>query len=212
MTDSDNREKLGAEVREIAHPEWLPIPGAGYYEASHRGQIRSVDRIINGNRHRGVVLKTRLNNSGYKLVNIRNDAGEVWTGTVHGFVLLAHAGRPPSGQEALHGPGGQLDNRYPENLRYGTHEENVADRVAANPKAPPPVRLCILCGAQIATGRRCEDCRAGIGRQAADMLRNGMRLSKVAEELEYPSLDGLHEMARKYGGYGAPPRRRWWHR
>jgi hypothetical protein len=44
---------------------------------------------------------------------------------VHRLVLEAFAGPCPPGQEALHGPGGGLDNRWPENLSWGTHSKNV---------------------------------------------------------------------------------------
>jgi hypothetical protein len=46
---------------------------------------------------------------------------------VHQLVLRAFAGACPPGQETRHGRGGKLDNRWPENLCYGTHLENMQD-------------------------------------------------------------------------------------
>lgn len=194
MTDSD-----------VLTLEWKPIPGAGYYEASHRGQVRSVDRVIDGKQLKGVVLKTRLNNSGYKIVNVRRDDRTIWTGTVHGFVLLAHAGEPPPGQEALHGPAGQLDNRWPENIRYGTHEENVADRMRDNPRRPEPPKVCPRCETEHAgTGQRggrreCHDCRLYLGVLAAESLAAHEPLQRVADWLDYPA-GALFDLAVKHGG------------
>jgi hypothetical protein len=48
---------------------------------------------------------------------------------VHRLVLTAFAGPCPEGQQSRHGPGGSLDNRWPENLCYGTPVENAADQL-----------------------------------------------------------------------------------
>jgi hypothetical protein len=47
---------------------------------------------------------------------------------VHQLVLEAFVGPRPDGMESLHGLGGKLDNRYPENLRWGTSSENHLDQ------------------------------------------------------------------------------------
>jgi hypothetical protein len=50
--------------------------------------------------------------------------------SVHRLVLEAFAGPCPDGMECLHGPGGPLDNRWPDNIRWGTREDNQGpDRV-----------------------------------------------------------------------------------
>lgn len=188
--------------------EWKPIPGFRYYEASHRGYIRSIDRVIDGRRLRSVVLKTRVSNSGYALVNLRDDDGKVQTRTVHSLVLLAHAGPRPPGTETLHGPGGPLDNRWPENIRYGTKPENEADKVAAGTvrtDAPEPAFECLnyeRCGNKVVNpGRRCVSCVIEVGEQAAALLRARENLEDVAAKFGYTGSDWVYSLAVKYGGY-----------
>jgi hypothetical protein len=41
-----------------------------------------------------------------------------------------------------------------------------------------------------------------IGQEAAALLRSGVTLGAAAEQLGYPSAEGLHTLAVKYGGYG----------
>jgi hypothetical protein len=137
---------------------WSPI-GHGFsaYQASSHGRVRSVDRTLAGGRRcKGVVLKTRVSNRGYLLVNVRDDYGTVQTRTVHTLVMLAFVGLPPRGQQTRHldddpannrwAPGGENVSRAAGgNLIYGTAEENAADKIrnAASPlawPAPPPTR------------------------------------------------------------------------
>ena len=130
---------------------WKPI-GHGFsaYQASDHGGIRSVDRTLAGGRRcRGVVLKTRVSNRGYALVNVRDDNGTVQTRTVHTLVMLAFVGLPPRGQETRHlddvpannrwAPGSEKASRAAGgNLVYGTRAQNDADKIRNT--APPPTR------------------------------------------------------------------------
>jgi hypothetical protein len=190
-------------------PEWKPLPGARNYQASHRGYVRSVDRSVDGRDYKGVVLKPRLGNkvregdTVYLLVDVRRDDGSKWTGTVHGFVLLAHVGEPGPGQETRHGPGGPLDNRWPENICYGTKRENEADkpRAVRQPKPKTPCMNHGYCGGYVTSGgRRCHDCVVIVGEAGAAMLEEGADLEKAAEVLGYSSAAGLYKLAVKYGG------------
>ena len=127
---------------------WEPI-GHGFsaYQASNHGQVRSVDRTLaDGRYRRGVVLKTRVSNRGYVLVNVRDDNGAVQTRTVHTLEMLAFVGLPPPGQQTRHYDDNPLNNRWEPgaekasraaggNLFYGTQEENDADK--ARNAAPP---------------------------------------------------------------------------
>lgn len=188
-------------------PEWKPVPGYSAYEWSHRGRARSIDRTVKGRRYRGQLLTPRPNNQGYLIVTVTGDDGAKKTVLLHRMVLLAHAGPPEPGHETLHGPGGQRDNRWPENLRWGSRPENLADMAANRPprqeKTPTPCLNHEYCGGYVTRGgRRCHDCVVGIGVLAADLLRRGVPLDKAAAELEYPSHAGLHTLAVKYGGYG----------
>jgi hypothetical protein len=181
-------------------PEWLPYPGAGYYEFSHRGKARSVDRMINGKSYAGTELATRLNNQGYVLVDIRLDDGTKKTVTMHSGVLRSHVGEPGPDEETLHGTGGQQDNRWPENIRWGTHPANVAERVAANPRVPKPLKVCPLCQREHnGRGRRCHECVCLIGEKAAAFLVENPDLEAAARKLDYPSAVGVFNLAVKHG-------------
>lgn len=123
----------------IARPEhWLPIVGyEDSYEVSDYGQVHSLDRWITvisrgGTPYRrfwpGQVLKQFPSGSGYLFITLSQD-GRTIPCDVHRLVLRAFAGPCPPGKEARHGPGGKHDNRWPENLCYGTHPENMDDQV-----------------------------------------------------------------------------------
>jgi NUMOD4 motif len=116
---------------------WLPVVDwEDWYEVSDRGQVRSLDRIVTQvnrwgslttRRHWGHILAPVLNKRGYFQVKLcRNGQRETWH--VHCLVLRAFVGACPEGQESLHGPGGQQDNRWPENLCYGTHWQNMMEK------------------------------------------------------------------------------------
>jgi hypothetical protein len=172
--------------------EWKKVPGYSVYEWSHRGQVRSPARPDG--------LRQRPNNSGYLVVNVVNDAGVKETVLVHRMILRAHAGEFGPGEESLHGAGGQLDNRYPENLRKDTHVVNVAERVAANPPAPKPPKVCPRCGAEHrGRGRNCPGCVQGLADAAARMLAAGMPLDKVSDELRYPPVACFNLAVRRGG-------------
>lgn len=201
MTDSDT--KVGTET-------WKPIPGYPAYEASDCGRIRSIPRTEHGRTYRSVVLSTRVGNRGYALVNLRNAEGKTETRTVHTLLLLAHREPRRRGQVARHLNDDPLDNRL-ENLVWGTPEENEADKVANGgrvPAAPKPERHCARCGDVLPAGRggkRCHACVTEIGEEAAKLLTAGVSLEEAGKRLGYPHLSGLHQLARTYGGYGAPP-------
>lgn len=201
--------------------KWKPVPGFSGYEASDNsvwqldvdrpvqvtGGIRSIDRVSGGRHRRGVLLAGRLNSSGYVLINMTDDAGNKRTMLAHLVILLAHVGERPRGQETLHDPArGPLWCRVPEDMHYGTRAENVDDWKKNNGAAPKPQKLCVRCScAFTGNGKRCHNCVVTIGEEAAALLRSGETLAKAAELLEYPSVDGLHTLAVKYGGYGVEP-------
>lgn len=192
MTDSDTRTET-----------WKPIPRFGRYEASDLGRIRN---------SKGLVMKARLSNRGYPQLDLTDDEGRVRTVTVHTMVLLAFAGPCPDGMEAKHANDVSEDNRWPENLSWGTHSENEKDKFANGRPHPVPPRQpkrCVRCKGEFeGNGRRCHGCVVSIGQDAAYLLRSGVRLEVAAQELHYPSVEGLHALAVKYGGYGREPQRR----
>jgi uncharacterized protein len=107
------------EYRSASDEQWKPVVGwEDFYEVSNKGRVRS----------RNKVLRAIENAHGYIVVNLTG-AGQRSQRKIHSLVLEAFAGPCPEGQEALHGPGGQQDNRWPQNLSWGTREKNVADKL-----------------------------------------------------------------------------------
>ena len=71
---------------------------------------------------------------------------------VHQLVMLAFHGFPPPGLEAMHLNGNPKDNR-PENLKYGTHSENMIDMyrkgkggIKLTPEDVRQIRFALHCG------------------------------------------------------------------
>ena len=114
---------------------WRDIPGfEGAYQASTLGRIRSLPRFISvsdGARGityarpcPGVILRQSVcDRVGHVSVHLGKHTRGI---PVHQLVMLAFYGFPPPGMETLHLNGNPRDNR-PENLRYGTHSENMID-------------------------------------------------------------------------------------
>lgn len=90
---------------------WKLIPGFDSVEVSSAGEIR---------RH-GRVCRQGTHVRGYRVVHFGKGRH-----FVHRLVLLAFVGPPPSAaHESLHLDNDPTNNR-PENLRWGTHAENMA--------------------------------------------------------------------------------------
>ena len=127
----------GAEAVAVsASPEfWRDIPGyEGSYQVSSMGRVRSLPRVVPvydsvrrisyARPCPGVILRQAVcDKAGHVSVHL----GKYCRGIpVHQLVMLAFHGLPPPGTEAMHLNGNPKDNR-PENLRYGTHSENMTD-------------------------------------------------------------------------------------
>jgi len=109
---------------------WKPVLGyEGLYEVSDRGNVRGLLRSYKP-RLRGDLLTPGLS-SGKLTVALynRNDEPRRKTRLVHHLVLEAFAEPRPPGHEGCHGPGGPLDNRWPENVYWATPSQNQQDRV-----------------------------------------------------------------------------------
>ena len=213
-TDSDQRAGVHPACTAwlAGHPEWAPIPGARSYEASHRGNgVRSLDRIVNGRQLTGKVLSA---SGRYPKTKITRDDGTTPTVYVHAAVLLAHDGPVPDGMETLHGKGGPLDSRYcgcpaeectEGNLRYGTHEVNVGETIAAGNARRPATHPCVnhqRCGGMVVNaGSRCLPCVTEVGVRAGTMLRAGMGLAEVARRCGYSNEEWVHTLAARHGGW-----------
>ena len=110
--------------------KWLPVVDWPGYEVSDRGEVRSLKTgrtmtkslmLVSGKDHpERAYYSVRLSGG------IKRHRGQPY---VHTLVLEAFAGPRPEGQESLHGIGGRLDNCWPENLKWGTHRENIDEAV-----------------------------------------------------------------------------------
>jgi hypothetical protein len=103
---------------------WLDIQGyEGCYQVSSLGRIYSVPRKGKPN---GAIRKTRVRKSdGYVDVNLCTPETGTRKHTVHLLVARAFLGEAPEGFEVSHEDGDRANPRL-SNLRYRTHEDNVA--------------------------------------------------------------------------------------
>lgn len=97
----------------------------GLYEVSNQGRVLSIKRRI---------IMLLQDKDGYLTVGLSKD-GKQQRHYVHKLVLMAFAGARPDEMQACHGPGGSLDNRWPENLRWDTKRANEVDK--RGPGGPP---------------------------------------------------------------------------
>lgn len=115
---------------------WRPVSGwHGFYEVSDEGQVRSVDRISFGKKHRGRILRPSSTPKGYKIA-VLSGHGERRSYPVHRLVAESFLGPLPEGMHTMHLDGDNTNNRV-SNLRYGTASENELDKVrhGRNPNA-----------------------------------------------------------------------------
>lgn len=112
---------------------WKPAPGyEGLYSVSDRGRVRSESRMItasNGERRRlpESILKPYKNTTGHLRVDLWENHKRKRR-YVHRLVLEAFVGEAPPGTQTCHWNDDPEDNRL-ENLRWGTPNENMLDRV-----------------------------------------------------------------------------------
>ena len=140
---------------------WRDIPGyEGAYQVSSRGRVRSLPRLVPVcDRIRrisymrpcaGKILHPSVcDKAGHVSVHLGKHSRGI---PVHQLVMLAFHGWPPAGMEAMHLNGNPADNR-PENLRYGTHSENMTDMYRSgkgplklSPEEVRQIRFGLSCG------------------------------------------------------------------
>ena len=115
---------------------WLAIPTwEGLYEVSSHGRVRALARTLPVSNQplryrRERMLRPWLTN-GYPMVELQDkEHGRKRRAFVHRFVCEAFHGPSPSPvHEVAHGDGKSL-NAHWRNLRWATHAENEADKVA----------------------------------------------------------------------------------
>lgn len=183
------------------------------------GGVRSVDRTLpSGRPAKGVLLKVRPSNKGYLLVNMTGDDGKAHTFTVQKIILSTFAGAAKTGQQARHLDDNPLNNRWAAgdadtsraaggNLVWGNERDQYDDKLAngmAPPTAPPPSFPCRnapRCASKVPReNRRCLDCVAEMGRDAAVLLYAGESLAEVARHFGC-SANWAFQLAVKHGRY-----------
>lgn len=150
-------------------PIWRTLVGLRRYAVSDAGQVR------NG---RGV-MATRLNEEGYPKLKLVGDDGRRRDYFVHALVARAFLGPRPVGHLVRHRNDDRADPRAV-NLRYGTHADNHADKVAAGRASHGARRK--LTRSQVRDLRRAPPRRAarlrqrfGISISHAREIRNGRK-------------------------------------
>ena len=140
---------------------WRDIPGyEGSYQVSSLGRVRSLPRYVPvHNRVHGIMCmrmcpgkilrQSVCDKAGHVSVHLGKKCRGI---PVHQLVMQAFHGFPPPGMEAMHLNGDPRDNR-PENLRYGTHSENMLDmyrngkgHMKLTPEEVRQVRFGLHCG------------------------------------------------------------------
>jgi hypothetical protein len=168
--------------------EWVCVPAFGcLYEASTLGRIRSKARSVVKRHSSGQdmvqqyaerLISGSQDKDGYMRVHLSVD-GRKYTRSVHHLVLMAFHGFPDYGYVCRHLNGDPSDNR-PENLKWGTHAENMQDRkdhgrYAAGSDHPMTkltegqvkyIRECGLSGVDVSK-------MTGVGTSQVSRIRNG---------------------------------------
>ncbi len=151
----------GSSAVPLSREIWRDIPGyEGSYQVSTKGRVRSLPRYVPvQDSVRGIsyarycpgkILRQAVcDRAGHLSVHL----GKYCRGIpVHQLVMLAFHGFPPPGLEAMHINGNPKDNR-PENLKYGTHSENMIDmyrngkgNISLTPEDIRQIRFGFACG------------------------------------------------------------------
>ena len=129
-----DREPHFGEMEDDLGVLWRSVPGtAGTYAVSETGQVMSCARLVpyKGRNRCGItedtILAQSVNGRGYQGVSICLD-GKVRTRLVHQLVAEAFLGVRPAGADVCHYDDVK-DNNRTDNLRYGSHSDNMLDAV-----------------------------------------------------------------------------------
>ena len=133
---------------------WKTIEWAPNYQVSNLGRVKQLGRIFERRNPKHpqfsqvINIKPRLLNGWVqmrkekpicKIVTLRVN-GQNKTCRIHQLILSTFIGPCPPGLEGCHNNGDPLDNRL-DNLRWDTHQNNMADTKAHGTYSPPPIHL-----------------------------------------------------------------------
>lgn len=109
---------------------WKAVPDfENHYEVSTYGRIRSLKRERDKLRAEPLILKVEVRARYYYASLCKQ--GVKSAHRLHRLVLAAFVSPQPDGMEACHIDGDNLNNRL-DNLRWGTKQENMADKARHN--------------------------------------------------------------------------------
>lgn len=112
--------------------KWADIKGLkGYYQVSNIGRVRSVDRVINGKRLKGIILKQQFNKKGYCSIKLN---GKMYL--VHRLVGEYFVENVKSEPQINHKNGIKDDNRA-ENLEWCDNLYNIRHSWEKLGRKPP---------------------------------------------------------------------------
>lgn len=170
---------------------WRPVEGWHGYEVSSMGRVRSRKCM------QGMKLRTATN--GYIMVML-TQAPRRQNVCVHQLVLRTFVGLEQPGQECRHLDGDKTNNRL-ENLRWGTPDENGADRIRHGTQSRGEHRynakltdsLVLWIREQAATGRTYCDI-------ASDCGLNPTRVARAATGKVFAHVGNATPKRRRYFG------------
>lgn len=110
---------------------WKDIPNyEGYYQVSNLGNVRSIDRIVNGRgiakiKLKGKIKKYIIDNVGYNTVGLSKKS-KVNNYRIHVLVAIAFLNHKPNGHKTVvdHIDGNKQNNKL-SNLQLISHRHNV---------------------------------------------------------------------------------------
>jgi hypothetical protein len=115
----------------VAEEIWKDIKGWAFHQVSNYGRVRALP---------GARVKTRIiaetelrilsiDKRGYVVIH-RSGGAKVQQFFVHRLVLETFDTVRPFGYECRHLNGNRADNRWPDNIEWGTPKKNQEDRIA----------------------------------------------------------------------------------
>ena len=108
---------------------WKPVVDYEMlYQVSDYGRVRALFDACRGRHKSGRILKPKTTPTGYLMVSLWRKGDPVRYRTLQKIVLGAFVGPRPEGKEARHLDGNRTNNAL-SNLKWGTNEENVQDKI-----------------------------------------------------------------------------------